>query len=198
MNFNSPPDNPVDSMQGWFEEAYRDRPTPNPLAMVLSTVDADGVPSSRMVLQKGFDEQGVVFFTNYTSEKAEEIFDNPNACVLFHWDEKQRQLRIQGTATKISEEESDAYFATRNRLSQVGAWASKQSQPLNSRAVLMAKVVALTAKWIGRPVPRPDFWGGYRISLHTLQRGHGHDGRLHDRIRYECSGGEWSWERLQP
>lgn len=198
MNFSSPPYSPVASMQEWFDEAYRDRPTPNPLAMALSTVDADGVPSSRMVLQKGFDEQGVVFFSNYTSDKAEELFTNSHACVLFHWDEKQRQIRIQGKATKISDEESDEYFATRNRLSQVGAWASKQSQPLNSRAVLMAKVAGLTAKWLGRTVPRPDFWGGYRISLDTVELWQGHDGRLHDRLRYVCTDDQWSWERLQP
>jgi pyridoxamine 5'-phosphate oxidase len=198
MNFNAPPTSPVNSAQDWFDEANRDRPTPNPLAMALSTVDEEGVPSSRMVLQKGFDERGVVFFTNYTSEKADAILANPKVCVLFHWDEKQRQIRIQGTATKISDEESDAYFATRNRLSQVGAWASKQSQPLKSRTVLMAKVAALSAKWLGRSVARPDFWGGYRITLDTVELWQGHDGRLHDRIRYAITDGVWNWERLQP
>jgi pyridoxamine 5'-phosphate oxidase len=185
-------------MQAWFDEAYKDRSTPNPLAMTLSTVGKDGVPSSRMVLQKGFDDNGVVFFTNYNSEKANAILANPKVCILFHWDEKQRQVRIQGTAIKISGEESDAYFKTRNRLSQVGAWASEQSKTLKSRTLLMEKVEELSANWIGKPIPRPEFWGGYRVSLDTVELWQGHDGRLHDRIGYTKVDGEWSWERLQP
>ena len=151
-----------------------------------------------MVLLKGFDKDGVVFFTNYTSEKACDISTNSSVSLLFHWDEMQRQLRIQGKAIKISEEESDEYFATRSRLSQVGAWASKQSRPMKSRAALVAKVAALTAKWVGRSVPRPEFWGGYRVSLDMVELWQGHDGRLHDRVRYTCTDGEWSWQRLQP
>ncbi len=198
MNFNSPPTSPVTAMRGWFDEAEASSPRPNPLAAALSTVNPDGIPSSRMVLLKDFDEVGAVFYTNYTSEKACEIETNPNVSLLFHWDDMQRQVRIQGKAKIISGEESDEYFATRNRLSQVGAWASKQSQPLKSRTALVAKVAALSAKWVGRSVPRPEFWGGYRISLDMVEFWQGHDGRLHNRIRYVCVDGVWSWQRLQP
>jgi pyridoxamine 5'-phosphate oxidase len=198
MNFNSPPISPILALQGWFDEAEVSNIRANPLALALSTVNSEGVPSSRMVLLKGFDEKGAVLFTNYTSEKASEIELNPNVSLLFHWDDMQRQIRIQGKAIKISNEESDLYFASRNRLSQVGAWASKQSQPLKSRAMLIAKVAALSAKWMGRSIPRPDFWGGYRVSLDMVELWQGHDGRLHDRVRYTCSDGDWSWQRLQP
>jgi pyridoxamine 5'-phosphate oxidase len=198
MNFNFPPTSPVAPLEGWFQEAETVATTSNPLAMALSTVNSAGIPSSRMVLLKGFDKSGAVFYTNYISEKSNDIEANSNVSLLFHWDTAQRQIRIQGKATRLSEEESDAYFATRDRLSQVGAWSSKQSQPLKSRAILMAKVATLTAKWIGRSVPRPEFWGGYRVSLDTVELWQGHDGRLHDRIRYTMVKGEWSWERLQP
>lgn len=198
MNFNSPPSSPVAPLEGWFKEAQAENARPNPLAVALSTVNANGAPSSRMVLLKGFDEYGAVFYTNYTSDKANDIEANPNVSLLFHWDQMQRQIRIQGIATKVTAEESDTYFESRHRLSQIGAWASKQSQPLNSRTVLIAKVAALTAKWIGRSVPRPEFWGGYRVSLDLVELWQGHDGRLHDRIRYTCSNGEWFWQRLQP
>jgi len=198
MNFNSPPSSPVAPLEGWFKEAQAENARPNPLAVALSTINANGAPSSRMVLLKGFDEYGAVFYTNYTSDKANDIEANPNVSLLFHWDQMQRQIRIQGIATKVTAEESDTYFESRHRLSQVGAWASKQSQPLNSRTVLIAKVAALTAKWIGRSVPRPEFWGGYRVSLDLVELWQGNDGRLHDRIRYTCSNGEWSWQRLQP
>jgi len=198
MNFNSPPSSPVAPLEGWFKEAQAENARPNPLAVALSTINANGAPSSRMVLLKGFDEYGAVFYTNYTSDKANDIEANPNVSLLFHWDQMQRQIRIQGIATKVTAEESDTYFESRHRLSQVGAWASKQSQPLNSRTVLIAKVAALTAKWIERSVPRPEFWGGYRVSLDLVELWQGNDGRLHDRIRYTCSNGEWSWQRLQP
>ncbi len=198
MNFNSPPTSPVEDAKQWFDHAESVCKTPNPLAVALSTVDLDGHPSSRMVLLKGFDAFGAVFYTNYKSEKAEDIEENSAVSLLFHWDALQRQLRIQGRATKLTTEESDAYFATREKLSQVGAWASEQSKPLKSRAVLLAKVAALTAKWVGRSVPRPEYWGGYRVSLDMVELWQGHDGRLHDRIRYTCEDGSWSWQRLQP
>jgi pyridoxamine 5'-phosphate oxidase len=198
MNFNSPPTSPIAPLEGWFKEAQDAISSPNPLSFALTTVNVDGIPSSRMLLLKGFDAQGAVFFTNYTSDKAREIETNPNVSLLFHWDDMHRQIRIQGKASKTSEEESDAYFASRARLSQFGAWASKQSQPLKSRSVLIAKVAALSAKWVGRSVPRPDFWGGYRVSLNMVELWQGHDGRLHDRIRYTNDGGVWSYQRLQP
>ncbi len=198
MNFNTPPSDPVSSAEAWFAEAELARSKPNPLAASLATIDVQGRPSNRMVLLKGFDARGAVIYTNYTSEKGQEIEANPAVSLLFHWDDMQRQLRIRGFAEKVSDEESDAYFATRGRLSQVGAWASHQSQPLTSRAVLVAKVAALTAKWVGRSIPRPEFWGGYRISLDEIEFWQGHDGRLHDRIRYLHCDTAWSWQRLQP
>ncbi|MBT5136559.1 MAG: pyridoxamine 5'-phosphate oxidase [Phycisphaerae bacterium] len=198
MNFNSPPTTPIDSMQEWFDEANMLRPTPNPLAMAVSTVDTKGAPSSRMVLLKGFDACGAVFYTNYNSDKASDIQENDQVSLLFHWDDMQRQIRIQGCATKVSQEDSDEYFSTRAKLSQAGAWASEQSQPLKNRTLLMAKVAALTTKWVGRQIPRPEHWGGYRVSLDTVELWQGHDGRLHDRIRYACTDGKWSWDRLQP
>ena len=198
MNFNSPPPAPVDAVHEWLDHAQSSCSKPNPLAMTLSTTDTNGKPSSRMVLLKGFDERGAVFYCNYNSAKAEDIAINNGVSLLFHWDEQQRQIRIQGTANKITPAESDTYFATRPKLSQAGAWASAQSKPLKSRGMLMAKVAGLTAKWVGRPIPRPDHWGGYRITLETVELWQGHDGRLHDRIKYQHQDGEWSWERLQP
>ncbi|MDP6600947.1 MAG: pyridoxamine 5'-phosphate oxidase [Phycisphaerales bacterium] len=197
MNFNSPPSDPVPAAEAWFADAERAYTKPNPLAASLATIDVQGRPANRMVLLKGFDARGAVMYTNYTSEKGQEIQANPAVSLLFHWDDMQRQLRIRGHAEKVSNEESDAYFATRGRLSQVGAWASHQSQPLKSRTVLVAKVAALTAKWVGRSIPRPEFWGGYRISLDEIEFWQGHDGRLHDRIRY-LHRDVWSWQRLQP
>ncbi len=198
MNFNSPPSIPIEAVQHWFTHAESVCKTPNPLAMALSTVNEGGQPSSRMVLLKGFDEQGAVFYSNYESEKACDIQGNNKVALLFHWDELNRQIRIQGHVSEISTEESDAYFATRHKLSQAGAWASKQSQPLKSRTVLTAKVAAITAKWLGREIPRPEHWGGYRVSLEMVEFWQGHDGRLHDRIQYVCTSGTWSWKRLQP
>jgi pyridoxamine 5'-phosphate oxidase len=147
---------------------------------------------------KGFDACGAVFYTNYNSDKASDIQENDQVSLLFHWDDMQRQIRIQGRATKVSQEDSDEYFSTRAKLSQAGAWASEQSQPLKNRTLLMAKVAALTTKWVGRQIPRPEHWGGYRVSLDTVELWQGHDGRLHDRIRYTCTDCEWSWDRLQP
>ncbi|MBT4584273.1 MAG: pyridoxamine 5'-phosphate oxidase [Phycisphaerae bacterium] len=198
MNFDSPAEIPVNAAQQWFDEAVSAKATPNPLAVALSTVDSEGKPSTRMVLLKGFDERGAVFYTNYESPKATDLEKNTYASLLFHWDDCQRQLRIRGSVSKVSAEESDTYFATRQKLSQVGALASHQSQPLKSRAALMAKVAALMAKWVGRNVPRPEYWGGYRVSLDEIEFWQGHDGRLHDRIRYSRIDKKWNWSRLQP
>jgi len=198
MNFNSPPSSPVEPAQHWFDHAASVCETPNPLAMALSTVDQEGRPSSRMVLLKGFDDKGAVFYTNYQSDKAIDICENNVVSLLFHWDDLQRQLRIQGHATKLTEEESDVYFATRDVLSQLGAWASDQSRPLENREILIAKVGELTEKWQDQPIPRPEHWGGYRVTLDMVELWEGHDGRLHERIRYSNVDGNWSWERLQP
>jgi len=198
MNFDTPSKTPIMPAQQWFDEAVAAKATLNPLAVALSTVDLEGKPSTRMVLLKGFDEKGAVFYTNLNSPKAADLEKNKYASMLFHWDDCQRQLRIRGTVTKVTEEESDAYFATRQKLNQVGAWTSQQSQPLKSRAALMEKVAALMAKWTGRNVPRPEHWGGFRVSLEEIEFWQGQEGRLHDRIRYTCNVDQWSWARLQP
>ena len=198
MNFNTPPTNPIESAQRWFDQAVDQAVTPNPLAMVLSTVNEKGIPSSRVVLQKGFDESGVVFFTNYQSDKANDIVANGSVSLLFHWDDTQRQIRIQGSATKLSSEESDVYFATRPRESQIGAWASEQSMPLENRSELLAKAEVLSEKWKDCEVPRPEHWGGYRVSLNMMEFWEGKDGRLHCRIRYTNNDDGWSWLLLQP
>jgi pyridoxamine 5'-phosphate oxidase len=198
MNFNSPPTSPVEAMQEWFQYAEEHCTRPNPLAMALSTVNKDGHPSSRMVLLKGFDKMGAVFYTNYESDKGIDMNSNKSVALLFHWDDTQRQIRIQGKATKLSTEESDAYFATRSKLSQAGALASNQSQLLPSRSILTAKVAAITAQSQGKEIPRPEHWGGYRVSLDEVELWQGCDGRLHDRIRYTCTDGQWSLQRLQP
>lgn len=197
MNFNSPPNTPVDAALRWFNEAVGGANSPNPLSMVLSTVNSEGIPSSRVVLQKGFDDSGIVFFTNYQSSKADDILTNDQVSLLFHWDNLKRQLRIQGSATKLTIEESDQYFASRDRISQIGAWASEQSKPLGNRDELLKKVVDQTAKWDGGTVPRPEFWGGYRVTLDMIEFWEGQDGRLHDRIKYMNNNG-WTWELLQP
>ena len=197
MNFKSPPDTPIESAQTWFDRAVDRSSTPNPLSMVLTTVNKDGHPSSRVVLQKGFDSNGLLFFTNYQSDKANDISVNKTVSLLFYRDDMQLQLQIQGIATKLTSAESDAYFATRSRISQVGAWASNQSKPLKSRTALMAKVVTLTAKWIGRKIPRPEHWGGYRVSLDMIEFLEVKEGRLHNRIRYINQDG-WSYKLLQP
>ena len=198
MNFKSPPSTPVEAAQRWFDHAESVCKTPNPLAMALSTVHSDWQPSSRMVLLKGFDKHGAVLYTNYQSEKSRDIGENNSVSLLFYWDDIQRQLRIQGHATKLTAEESDAYFATRDKLSQVSAWASDQSEPLEDRVTLMEKVVAVTTRWEGKDIPRPEHWGGYLVSLDMLEFWQGNEGRLHDRIRYTCTDGEWTWQRLQP
>lgn len=198
MNFDSPPHCPVSAAQHWFDEAVAQHATQNPLAAALSTVDIGNRPSARMVLLKGFDSDGAVFYTNYNSPKGIDLQSNNNASLLFHWDCSQRQLRIRGTASRLTTEESDSYFATRPKLNQVGTWASHQSQRLISRTELTAKADDLMAKWTDRPVPRPDHWGGYRVSLDEMEFWHGRDGRLHDRVLYSIEDGQWSWERLQP
>ena len=198
MNFNSPPMSPIEPAQGWFDQAESKSTRLNPLAMALSTVDCDGRPSSRIVLLKGFDERGAVFYTNYNSDKSQDISESSVVSLLFHWDDMQRQLRIQGHATRVSTQESDEYFASRASLSQLGAWASDQSKPLQDRESLVEKVDELKEQWKGQSIPRPEHWGGYRVSLENVELWQGHDGRLHDRIRYTNIDGDWSWKRLQP
>ena len=188
---------PTVQFHEWFENAVEaDLHEPN--AMILATATNDGKPSARTVLLKGYDERGFVFYTNYEGRKAKEIEANPACALLFYWGELERQVRIEGRATRLSGEESDAYFASRPPGSRLGAWASEQSHPVEDRSILEERVRALQAEYEGREIPRPPFWGGYRIEPETIEFWQGRENRLHDRIVYHRSGRGWKIVRLQP
>jgi len=188
---------PIVQFHEWFENAVEaDLHEPN--AMILATATNDGKPSARTVLLKGHDERGFVFYTNYEGRKAKEIEANPACALLFYWGELERQIRIEGRATRLSGEESDAYFASRPPGSRLGAWASEQSHPVEDRSVLEERVRALQAEYEGREIPRPPFWGGYRIEPDTIEFWQGRENRLHDRIVYYRSRRGWKIVRLQP
>lgn len=198
MDFDSPPADPIALLNQWIEDG-RAAGLPNPNAMSLATIDADGKPSSRIVLLKGLDANGAVFFTNRLSRKGQALSAKPRAALLFHWDVLGRQARIEGDAMLVSDAESDAYFATRPRESRIGAWASKQSQLAKDRAELEAAVAHYEKKFAGKDVPRPPHWGGYRVSLNLMEFWQGHPFRLHDRIIYTpAGGGSWKTQRLYP
>lgn len=180
----------------WFEEASGLVRLPE--AVALATADGDGRPSVRMVLMKGFDEEGFVFHSHYESRKAEELAANPVAALLFYWDPLGRQVRIEGPVAKVSGEESDRYFETRPRGGQIGAHASEQSRPVESREALDQRVAELTARYEGKPVPRPASWGGFRLRPESYEFWQNRDDRLHDRIHYRQTVDGWEIERLQP
>jgi len=187
---------PIELFQAWFEAA-NESGILLPEAMTLATATPDGMPSARMVLLKQVDEDGFVFFTNYGSQKAAELDANPRAALCFHWAVLQRQVRVSGSVARVSEEESAAYFATRGRGSQVGAWASKQSRVLERREVLEARVKEVDAEHEG-DVPLPPFWGGYRLTPERIEFWQGRADRLHDRLRFQRDGAGWKTERLYP
>jgi len=188
---------PVEQFRRWFDEALEaDLHEPN--AFVLATATRDGLPSARVVLLKGLDERGFVFYTNYEGRKGRELEDNPRAALLFYWGELERQVRIEGTVSRVSEEESDAYYASRPRGSRLGAWASEQSRVVEGREVLESRIGDLEAEYEGREVPRPPFWGGYRVEPEAIEFWQGRENRLHDRIVYRRESGSWKTERLQP
>ncbi len=181
----------------WFEQALASR-LPEPNAMTLATVGADGRPSSRIVLVKGFDAQGIVWYSNYESRKGQELAGNPYAALQFHWVELERVVRIEGRVERASADESDAYYATRPLDSRLGAWASPQSRPIASRAWLVAEA-AKAALRHGLGPPRPPFWGGYRLQPDRWEFWQGRKSRLHDRLVYRLQDdGRWQRERLAP
>lgn len=188
---------PIELFGFWFEAA-EESGIFMPEAVALATSTADGQPSVRMVLLKGFDERGFVFFTNYESRKASEIEANPRAALCFHWAVLERQVRVTGTVSRISEEESFDYFRTRGRGSRIGAWASRQSRPLPERAELEGRVRDASERFSGDEVPLPPFWGGYRIAPEAIEFWQGKADRLHDRLVFTRADGAWTTERLYP
>jgi pyridoxamine 5'-phosphate oxidase len=188
---------PFKQFSVWLEDALAAK-LPQPLGMALATATRDGRPSVRMVLLRGVSEKGFCFFTNYESRKARELQTNPRAALVFYWAELDRQVRVEGTIERLSAEESDAYFQTRPRGSQLGAWASPQSQIIPNRELLERTLEELTAKYAAGPVPRPAHWGGFRLVPEAIEFWAGGDNRLHDRLRYVRHGLEWKVERLAP
>ena len=181
----------------WLKEAIAAK-VPEPNAMTLATVGSNLRPSTRVVLIKGFDARGIVWYTNYASRKGQELAGNPYAALQFHWVELERTVRIEGTVDKISDEESDAYFHSRPLDSRIGAWASPQSEVISSRGVLVTNAALYGAKFLLNP-PRPPHWGGYRLKPDNWQFWQGRRSRLHDRLRYSLqTNGDWLRERLAP
>jgi pyridoxamine 5'-phosphate oxidase len=187
---------PLRQFQTWLEQAIKAE-LPEPNAMTLATVGADGRPSTRVVLIKGVDERGPVWYTNYKSRKGIELAHNPHAALQFHWVELERVVRIEGRVEFASAEESDRYYASRPLDSRIGAWASPQSQPIASRAVLVTNAAKAAARH-GLNPPRPPHWGGYRLVPDRWEFWQGRRSRLHDRLCYRLEGGQWRRERLAP
>ena len=190
-------DDPYQQFDLWMQQAI-DLKLSDPTAMTLATVSRDGQPSQRIVLLKHFDESGFVFYTNYSSRKASELDDNPKVSLHFPWHEIDRQVKICGSASKISTAESLKYFMTRPRDSQIAAMASSQSRVLSSRTVLLNQFESLKQKFQGGEIPLPDFWGGYRVTASEFEFWQGGKNRLHDRFRYTPDADDWCIERLAP
>jgi len=189
--------NPVVQFSQWWDEALKsDIVEVN--AMTLSTITAAGRPSARIVLLKGYDEKGFVFYTNYESDKGQQLDANPYASLVFFWKELERQVRIEGRCERVSPEESDEYFYSRPLESRLGAWASPQSKVIEGREILDKNAAALLERYASGEVPRPMHWGGYRVVTDTIEFWQGRSNRLHDRIKYSYDNGAWTIERLAP
>lgn len=197
LNESTIAENPIQQFAAWFEQALSaDLLDSN--AMTLSTVNKEGVPSSRIVLLKGVDEQGFRFYTNYKSRKGTELAENPHAALCFYWAALERQVRIEGKVQKLSRDQSEVYFHKRPRLSQLGAWASQQSSEVASRQELESQFEEVKERFEGEEVPLPDFWGGYRLLPDRIEFWQGRRGRLHDRICYKRKSDDWEVFRLSP
>lgn len=190
--------NAIRQFDKWWQEAIHSE-IDEVNAMTLATASADGIPAARIVLLKGYDERGFVFFTNYDSFKGLQLAENPRACLVFFWKELERQVRITGLVEKVSDEESDTYFNSRPEGSRIGAWASPQSQVIESREWLEEREKTLAKDFTGKPLSRPAHWGGYRVKPINIEFWQGRPSRLHDRIQYALQGdNSWTIERLAP
>jgi pyridoxamine 5'-phosphate oxidase len=189
--------NPIAQLKRWMADAAQSA-NPEPNAMALATATVDGKPAVRYVLLRGLDERGLRFYTSYFSRKGRQLEANPFAAAALHWPELQRQVLVEGAVHVLSEDESDAYFASRPRGHQLGAWASEQSEPIGSRDVLEERYVHFDQRFAGEEVPRPHSWGGYAIAPERLEFWQGQANRLHDRFEYRRETGGWTIRRLQP
>ncbi len=189
--------NPIRFFERWFDEALA-AGVREPNAMTLATLGAEGQPSARIVLLKGVDERGFTFFTNYESRKARELEAHPRAALVFWWEVLERQVRVEGTVEEVAAAESDAYFASRPRLSRLGAWASDQSRPIPDRSALEQKLADLEKAYPDEAVPRPPHWGGFRLAPTLFEFWQGRASRLHDRLEYTPGSDGWTIQRLAP
>lgn len=194
---NHPISEPYEQFRRWFAEAEATEPN-DPNAMAIASVGADGQPSVRMVLLKDADTRGFVFYTNYESRKGRQLQETRKAALLFHWKTLGRQVRVEGLVENVTDAEADAYFATRHRSSQIGAWASQQSRPLESRFELEKRVAAYAAKYAIGAVPRPPYWSGFRVVPDRIEFWENKPFRLHDRLVYSRAGDGWATEKLYP
>lgn len=197
LNEDTADSNPFQQFANWFEDAQNAQLL-EPNAMIVATVDADGYPDTRTVLLKGFSEQGFVFYTNYGSQKAKQLAQNPNVSLQFLWLPLERQVKIRGRAVKLSQAESLKYFLSRPRGSQIGAWVSEQSKVISNKSILLSQFEKMKQKFQHGDIPLPDFWGGYRIEPTQFEFWQGGQDRLHDRLQYRIDHQQWVRERLSP